>query len=442
VITNLTRSAFAHAGFTETDDARLWNASWGCQFSLDEYRACQAWQKINHWAGAFLMGRKDDFHQRMAELRARAPDLASFYPESFLLPDESPAFAKRFHDIPLWILKPAASSGGEGIRIVSSAAGDAPSAPGIAQVYIANPFLITGRKFDVRLYFLVPSTRPLRLYVHRHGLVRFCTHAYDAGGPLDDFCMHLTNFRVNEADDLFVFSREESVASSKWSLAFWLRHMASAGADAAALMCGLERAATAALIAGLCAVRRAHAHAVGHRHASYEVYGVDLLLDAALRPYVTEVNISPSTRGAPGTLDWALKFPLVLDALRMARIVECDAAAPDPCPAIARIDDAYCRSLTTGRVRAVEDGGEDPWERPVFADVVIVRDFVEEAAIASGFALAYPGPDDLAQCFDRMAYEDIVLQRWLRMAAEERAAALQRGWRRYARRMQKVADAL
>ena len=87
VITNLTRSAFQHSGFKAVT-TRKWNASWGRQYQSQDYAKCQCWQKINHFAGAFLMGRKDNLNSRMKELAARGKGLADFYPKSYLLPED------------------------------------------------------------------------------------------------------------------------------------------------------------------------------------------------------------------------------------------------------------------------------------------------------------------------------------------------------------------
>lgn len=41
--------------------------------------------------------------------------------------------------------------------------------------YVRKPYLIRGRKFDIRLYVLVTGFNPLRVYVFEDGLVRFAT---------------------------------------------------------------------------------------------------------------------------------------------------------------------------------------------------------------------------------------------------------------------------
>merc|ERR1712048_1130794 len=97
--------------------------------------------------------------------------------------------------------------------------------PGIAQAYISNPLLINGYKFDLRLYVVVTSFDPLRIYLNGEGLVRFATEKYSAeAGTLTNTMMHLTNYSINKSSPAFVKNQGSSVASdddvhcSKWSL--------------------------------------------------------------------------------------------------------------------------------------------------------------------------------------------------------------------------------
>ena len=45
-----------------------------------------------------------------------------------------------------------------------------------AQRYVADPLLIQGRKFGIRVWVLVTGHDPLRVYMHANGLVLFSTH--------------------------------------------------------------------------------------------------------------------------------------------------------------------------------------------------------------------------------------------------------------------------
>ena len=48
----------------------------------------------------------------------------------------------------------------------------------VVQEYLPNPHLIDKLKYDIRLYVLILSCDPLKIYLYKEGLVRFCTEEY------------------------------------------------------------------------------------------------------------------------------------------------------------------------------------------------------------------------------------------------------------------------
>ena len=95
------------------------------------------------------------------------------------------------------------------------------------QRYLANPYLIDGLKFDFRLYVLITSCSPLRVFLYNDGLARFSTEpdqepeATNSG----DIFMHLTNYSINKNNDKFVQSSHIDGTGHKRSVRSVLRYL-------------------------------------------------------------------------------------------------------------------------------------------------------------------------------------------------------------------------
>ena len=85
----------------------------------------------------------------------------------------------------------------------------------VVQEYLAKPFLIDGLKFDLRLYVLVLSVDPLRVFVYDDGLVRMSTAPYKEPTErnLGKLYMHLTNYSVNKHSDEFAQTDDAGTVS-------------------------------------------------------------------------------------------------------------------------------------------------------------------------------------------------------------------------------------
>ena len=77
-----------------------------------------------------------------------------------------------------FIVKPSRGSQGKGIVLTRSLDDINPSDENIVQQYLAKPHLLGGYKYDLRLYVLLTSVQPVRMFIFREGLVRLCTRKY------------------------------------------------------------------------------------------------------------------------------------------------------------------------------------------------------------------------------------------------------------------------
>lgn len=81
----------------------------------------------------------------------------------------------------------------------------------IVQEYVEDPLLIDGMKFDLRIYVLLRSVNPLKIYVYEEGLSRLATCAYEkpGSGNQRNMRMHLTNYAINKFSPDFIFNKSE-----------------------------------------------------------------------------------------------------------------------------------------------------------------------------------------------------------------------------------------
>lgn len=142
---------------------------------------------VNHLPGTIRLVSKAHLVRFSTELAARLPRIfGSITPETYALPEQArlldAAIARRglsdAYGWPNWLAK---SKQHRGIRVVGGDANQTLSELGETLVQErVRPLLLPGlpRVFDVGLYVLVSSVRPLHVWVFNHSLVRVCLSSY------------------------------------------------------------------------------------------------------------------------------------------------------------------------------------------------------------------------------------------------------------------------
>ncbi|KAM5244587.1 tubulin polyglutamylase TTLL5 isoform 23-T39 [Hipposideros larvatus] len=222
-----------------------------------------------------------------------------------------------------WIVKPVASSRGRGVYLINNPNQISLEENILVSRYINNPLLIDDFKFDVRLYVLVTSYDPLVIYLYEEGLARFATVRYDQGAKnIRNQFMHLTNYSVNKKSGDYVSCDDPEVEDygNKWSMSAMLRYLKQEGRDTTALMSHVEDLIIKTIISAELAIATACKTFVPHRSSCFELYGFDVLIDSTLKPWLLEVNLSPSL-ACDAPLDLKIKASMISDMFTVVGFV-------------------------------------------------------------------------------------------------------------------------
>ncbi|XP_069592238.1 tubulin polyglutamylase TTLL5 isoform X4 [Ranitomeya imitator] len=319
----LVRSILSAHGFQEVNArSNDFNLMWtGSHIKPHLMRCLTGFQRVNHFPRSYELTRKDRLYKNVQRMQhTHGVRNFNILPQTFLLPAEYQEFCDSFSkDRGPWIVKPVASSRGRGVYLVNSPSQVSVEENLLVSRYISNPLLIDGFKFDVRLYVLITSYDPLVIYLYEEGLTRFATVRYDqAAKNIKNQFMHLTNYSVNKRSTDYVSCDDPEVEDygNKWSMSAMLRYLKQEGKDTAALMTQVEDLIIKTVISGELPIATACKSFQVHRGNCFELYGFDVLIDGNLRPWLLEVNLSPSL-ACDAPLDMKVKASMVSDMLTL-----------------------------------------------------------------------------------------------------------------------------
>jgi len=311
---------------TETFD---WDIMWTDNAVQPETLAkMQTYQKINHFPGMYSLARKNHLGRHLMRMKKAFPENYKFFPQTFLLPSEYNDFKAQFSKKKnkTFIVKPEASCQGRGIFLTRTWESIQPGEHYVVQRYLHKPLLIDNLKFDMRVYVLLAGCDPLKIFLYDDGLGRFCTEEYIAptGENLDNVCMHLTNYAINKDNPNFVFNESSNAddVGHKRSLKAVMKMLEAQGHDVKALWSDIRKI----IIKTFCSVQPILAHSYKSCHPDepynnmcFELLGFDIMLDHKLKPWLIEVNHTPSfTTDTP--LDKSIKKSAIRDALKLMNI--------------------------------------------------------------------------------------------------------------------------
>ena len=328
-------------------------------------------QKYNHFISTFHLGRKDNLYKHFKYYKRIFPEMYNYAPATYILPTDGPDFEVEYkkNKKALWIVKPVNLSRGRGIHLLRGESEFKSLYKRSTQLsfpqylisrYIDKPHLLNNKKYDLRLYVLVASFTPLRIYLYNNGLVRFATEDYNKK-DLENVYIHLTNYSINKnnlkyksnnnlkSQQCEIFPREETEGTeaegglegeiynfeegeenqddnipdddcNKWSLIEYRNHFKKLGKNniMELIWSQIEAIVTKTIIS----VSKEYYKNIfpSKINNSFELYGFDILIDEHFRAWIMEVNVNPSLH-CTSPLDLSIKTDLISDIFNVVGIL-------------------------------------------------------------------------------------------------------------------------
>jgi len=230
---------FEKRGWTRCTGDDDWNIYWANVWNVKQifnpetgHRLGET-QLLNHFPNHYELTRKDlmvknikrfkkDMEKENNPIAAKDEDgnylQLEIIPTTYILPGDYTLFVEEFrkNNNVMWIMKPCGRAQGKGIFLVNklnqlkkwATCSKLPfqtlslKESYVISRYIENPLLVGGKKFDLRLYVLVTSYRPLKVWFYNTGFARFCNEKYTADiAELDNMTIHLTNVAIQKQSD-------------------------------------------------------------------------------------------------------------------------------------------------------------------------------------------------------------------------------------------------
>ena len=304
------------------------------------------YQKFNHFPCTYQLGRKDNLFKHYKHFKRLFPDLYNYMPMTFILPNDSDNFEYEYkkNKKNIWIAKPVNMSRGRFIKLIYNHhtykklieySNNSNNIQYLISKYLDKPHLLNNKKYDLRIYVIVLSFTPLKIYLYYNGLVRFATEDYIKDN-YDNIYIHLTNYSINKQNPNYKKNlkdnkeiaemeeieedNEQNDDSSKWSLVEYHNFFKKEGNENNFEK--IWKQIEDIVIKTMINVTEVNSRDLsGNKNNNvFELYGFDIFVDEKFKVWLLEVNVNPSLH-CTSPLDLSIKTDLIVDIFNLIGIV-------------------------------------------------------------------------------------------------------------------------
>ena len=376
----------------KAEGSENWDACWYTGMPDPEFFSQVGPQrKINHIPGNNALTVKSRLYRSLMDLRDRVArqenssrhltDRLAFVPHVFSMPEDYHAFQQAALEDPdkRWLLKPKNAARGKGIQLVGDPADVPMESSWMVQEYVGNPHTMHGRKYVLRLYVLVSSIEPFRVYLYHQGFAKLASMPFDEENANNPYS-YLTNPDVN-ALNLDAEVPVEFVDFERYRA--WLREQ---GHNDEALFAKIEDLVALTCLAALEPMRERSRVVGADTRGCYELMGIDCLVDDTLKPWVLECNLSPSLEvcagpESGGDIEEGIKGALVADMVNMLGLNRPEGQHQEGATAQRLIHEAQAELAASGGFRNLIPG-PDPSAYLPFMALPRLSDWVVAQALS------------------------------------------------------------
>ena len=324
--------------FLEALDMKIWSVGtkdkWDTCWAIDMpdrevFEKLDVTKSMNHIPGNSALTIKSNLHKTLTNAKKRVSGLPqeqrySFYPDTYSMPEDYFKFQEVAAENPdwMWIQKPKNLSRGRGIEVVKHPEMVPMDNEWIIQRYLSKPHLWDGYKYVLRCYVLITSVEPLRFYWFHEGFAKLTSEPY-SNEDLDNPYRHLTNPDINEdntdVDVPVVFHSFKAYRK-------WLKDQ---GVDDEKLFADLHDLIALTVISARESMRIQLQKVDADTQGTYELIGLDCMVEEDLKPWILECNLSPSletcsTLDEKGEEETLIKRQLVQDIVNILGLNDLD----------------------------------------------------------------------------------------------------------------------